>query len=233
MNYLLNNEQKINDIIFAHRNKNYGAYQIRSDYGNTVFKSIFIMLMGIASVIYVAYYFSRVDNIKKSPVIDGQLADLKKIYEIPIDLEPKKPKEIQTLETSKPKSSSPSQAISTLIKDSVSANTNTAINETTALMSKNTSSIDGSDGSADSKSLTIGNSKTATVTANKEPVIIPDSSPEFEGGLSALYAFLGSKLVYPEAARDGGIEGTVYVRFIVDEEGEVGGLSLQNKKGFG
>ena len=39
MNPLLNNEQGMTELIFAHRNKAYGAYQIRSHYGETTLKS--------------------------------------------------------------------------------------------------------------------------------------------------------------------------------------------------
>src|SRR5262249_20566920 len=45
--------------------------------------------------------------------------------------------------------------------------------------------------------------------------------PEFEGGLKALYRFLGKNLRYPVAARNQGQEGTVMVRFVVDYTGTI------------
>lgn len=36
-----------------------------------------------------------------------------------------------------------------------------------------------------------------------------------------IFSFLGSNMKYPPMAKDAGISGTVYIRFIVDEKGEV------------
>lgn len=46
---------------------------------------------------------------------------------------------------------------------------------------------------------------------------IVDTMPEIVGGLSVLY----DKIEYPEIAMKNGVEGRVFVRFIVDENGEV------------
>ena len=45
--------------------------------------------------------------------------------------------------------------------------------------------------------------------------------PEFPGGIDALSKFIGDNLKYPDKSREAGIEGTVYTRFVVDEQGRV------------
>ena len=45
--------------------------------------------------------------------------------------------------------------------------------------------------------------------------------PEFPGGLEAMSKFIGENLKYPDKSREAGIEGTVYIRFIVDAQGRV------------
>lgn len=45
--------------------------------------------------------------------------------------------------------------------------------------------------------------------------------PSFRGGEKALMTYLRDNLRYPKAAEDKGIEGTVFVNFIVDEKGFV------------
>lgn len=47
--------------------------------------------------------------------------------------------------------------------------------------------------------------------------MIVEDPPELVGGLDGLQ----SRVVYPELARRAGIEGTVFVQFIVDERGGV------------
>lgn len=48
-----------------------------------------------------------------------------------------------------------------------------------------------------------------------------DVMPEFPGGESALMAYLGREITYPASARDEGIEGIVFVSFVVSAEGMI------------
>jgi TonB family protein len=45
--------------------------------------------------------------------------------------------------------------------------------------------------------------------------------PEFPGGDEARMEFLRNNVVYPEAARKAGVQGTVYVTFVVKEDGSI------------
>ena len=45
--------------------------------------------------------------------------------------------------------------------------------------------------------------------------------PEFPGGKGALNAFIRNTIKYPQAAKENGIQGTVYVRFTIEKNGEV------------
>ena len=60
---------------------------------------------------------------------------------------------------------------------------------------------------------------------------IVEDQPEFPGGLSAFYKFVGKTMKYPKQARRMGIEGKVYVRFIIDENGSV--TNVEAVKGIG
>ena len=62
MSYLVNNQQNLNEVIFANRNKSYGAYVIRSAYGNTIVKSLSIMILGFGTFMSLAFYFSNRNN---------------------------------------------------------------------------------------------------------------------------------------------------------------------------
>ncbi len=48
-----------------------------------------------------------------------------------------------------------------------------------------------------------------------------EKMPEYPGGVTPLFAFIKEHLVYPDFEKENGIEGTVYVRFTVTEEGKV------------
>ena len=55
----------------------------------------------------------------------------------------------------------------------------------------------------------------------KEVYTIVEVMPEFPGGRDSLWAFMVKQLEYPSEAKEQKIEGKVYVRFIVDEKGEL------------
>lgn len=53
-----------------------------------------------------------------------------------------------------------------------------------------------------------------------------DQQPKFPGGQDSLRKFIGRNLQYPTLARREGIEGTVYVMFMVSKEGSVTAVDL-------
>lgn len=55
---------------------------------------------------------------------------------------------------------------------------------------------------------------------------LADKMPEFPGGQEALMKFLGENIKYPEACREEGIEGRVYIGFVIDELGNVTNLEV-------
>lgn len=59
------------------------------------------------------------------------------------------------------------------------------------------------------------------VVDDTPPVRFAEKMPEFIGGMEALYAFLRENLVYPEVARNSGIQGTVLIEFVVERDGSI------------
>lgn len=69
-------------------------------------------------------------------------------------------------------------------------------------------------------------SREAAAPAEKyreEPMIftVVEVPPQFPGGDTALSRYLEENLIFPEKARKGGIEGTVYTTFIVETDGRI------------
>ncbi|MFC2100827.1 energy transducer TonB [Bacteroidota bacterium] len=58
-----------------------------------------------------------------------------------------------------------------------------------------------------------------------------DVIPEFNGGEQARKRFLSDNIDYPQIARESGIEGTVYVSFIVEPDGKLSNITV--KRGIG
>jgi TonB family protein len=53
-----------------------------------------------------------------------------------------------------------------------------------------------------------------------------DVMPEYKGGMEALMTYMGTSIAYPQAAKDEGVEGKVFVQFVVDTEGKVGQIEV-------
>lgn len=53
-----------------------------------------------------------------------------------------------------------------------------------------------------------------------------DIAPEYVGGQEALFKFLSNNLVYPEEAKNKGVEGTSYIAFTVNTDGSISDIHL-------
>jgi protein TonB len=50
---------------------------------------------------------------------------------------------------------------------------------------------------------------------------VVEQMPEFPGGEAALYKYLNSNIKYPQMEADAHIQGTVYLTFVVDKDGNI------------
>ena len=60
-------------------------------------------------------------------------------------------------------------------------------------------------------------------------IAIIEQEPTYPGGESALLEYLGNNIKYPAIARENGIEGTVYVEFIIAKDGSVTNVVAKRK----
>ena len=62
-------------------------------------------------------------------------------------------------------------------------------------------------------------------------IAVIEQPPTYPGGESALFKYLGNNIKYPAIARENGIEGTVYVEFVIAKDGSVTEANV--KRGIG
>jgi TonB family protein len=81
--------------------------------------------------------------------------------------------------------------------------------------------------------ITFGPSKPADQASAKAPAPPPpalpagyDEPPVFNGGETAMYKFINSKLIYPAVAKEKKLSGKVNLRFAVDVDGTITGISV-------
>jgi TonB family protein len=67
-----------------------------------------------------------------------------------------------------------------------------------------------------------------SVSASDEdkPALLVEKNPEFKGGLDAMLNFLKKNIRYPEKAKKSGVQGTVFVQFVVSKTGEISDVKI-------
>ena len=65
-----------------------------------------------------------------------------------------------------------------------------------------------------------------TLKKKDEVFVVVEQMPEFPGGLVALKEYIKANLQYPQAALEKGIEGKVYVNFMVSKTGAVSDVKV-------
>ena len=62
---------------------------------------------------------------------------------------------------------------------------------------------------------------------------VPEQMPNFPGGEMALMNYISERLVFPSEAKEVGVEGRVYVGFVVMEDGSLSCFKVLNGLGYG
>lgn len=67
----------------------------------------------------------------------------------------------------------------------------------------------------------------------EEIFLVVESQPSFPGGDDALYKYLADNLRYPREAREAGIQGRVFVSFVVEKDGSISNVKVLRGIGGG
>lgn len=68
---------------------------------------------------------------------------------------------------------------------------------------------------------------------NKPIFTIAEQNPEFRGGQAELYKWLAKNIQYPLEAKKNKIEGRVFVKFVIEDTGEIGEVKVMQGIGYG
>ena len=88
------------------------------------------------------------------------------------------------------------------------------------------------------KNISYQESPDSELTAQTNPedeifTIVEEPPSPKEGGMPALYQYIGNTLRYPKEAKDQKVEGKVFVQFIIDKEGHVTDVEVVRGIGHG
>ncbi|MEP2024780.1 MAG: energy transducer TonB [Reichenbachiella sp.] len=55
---------------------------------------------------------------------------------------------------------------------------------------------------------------------------LADEQPTYPGGMSAFFKYIQTNLQYPEAAKAAGVEGRVFVEYVIEKNGSISGTKI-------
>ncbi len=208
--------ESFNELVFENRNKEYGAYAIRSSYNQTVAKSLSIVL-GVICVLLFSSFMMKNNN----AVPDDGLIDIDSTLTVLIDVTP--PVDIpipeKLIKNPEPPKSDNINFQATDKKDD-----QTVKPVDLAIQSNSQTDGKGADSAAagtETHNIFIAKPK------SKEIVKVPDQMPSLEN----MSSIISKILRYPPVAVENATSGMVYVTFVVETDGSVS--NIQILKGIG
>jgi periplasmic protein TonB len=207
------------DIVFEGKNKAYGAYALRHRSFNRHRYAIILVTIIFLLALFVPGFIKIVMPKNKERMVEvTSLSDLK--------MEQAKPKENLITAPPPPPLKSSIKFTPPVIKpdEEVAADdeikTQEELNETKVTISvadvKGTDEENGVDVAELNQ-----NQEIAQEPVEEEVFLIVEQMPEFPGGETALRTYIAKNIKYPATAQEMGIQGKVYVTFIVDSNGNV------------
>jgi periplasmic protein TonB len=223
MNLTWNNatSDKRNDIVFEGRNQNYGAYQIRRSYNRTLTAVITGLVCFSASLFGLKSYIDNQPTVIEPPKKEYTNTP----FDYTPDLPEKKMPPIELPPTAAPLAAT-TQFVPPVIDDNADENTRTQddVNNTTV----SNVTHDGDSTSVDPPIVGIptGTGSGVTEIEGPETFIVVEEMPEFIGGTSAMAKFIQSNLQYPTDARELGLGGKCFLKFVVSGSGEISNVEV-------
>ena len=216
------------DMVFEGRNKSYGGYNLRRIYESHIMRALLIGGLAFIVGMCLPMIYTKVLGTRTATAVDVNLSKIDKAKEEVKKVEIKKPKELEK----KPEPKAQVKFIPPVVKkdDEVKREEPPPIIDS-SLFKKKISTVD------------VKGAETQTNT-KAEPVIEKEPEPEKkvedeqiysfveqeasfgEGGKDAAVKWIQQNITYPAIARENGLQGKVFITFVVGKNGKVGDVSV-------
>lgn len=225
MKNLVCSKLSLDDLVFEHRNKAYGAFVMRKNYSKTMTRSLLLAILffvaaflspGFIQSFYLNDQTSFISNEDKIHEIVSSPVFAKVIVQSS-DEDPNPPK-VKKAATS----GLPTQVVDDIdrpLNNPTSEHVDNYNPKNDHLMGVGIGMNDTLYGNSDSGN--VGNNNPFGVSSSDEVFLVPDELPVFGEGRESLNRYLEKTISFPQLAKDNRIEGKVIIEFIIDKNGEV------------
>lgn len=226
------------ELVFEGRNKEYGAYYLRSKAGTRQLKGIIGILLLILAIGLAVFVQSKVkEAINAGRDLDAELAtefaDLKddepkkeEKKEIKQEYEEVKP-EIQKVAVKASMAFTVPEIVDQVDESRKLKNQEELNRSNIAIASVDYKGDENGKGTIDDlKDNQVAGGNQAAPEEDSKVYTVVEQEPAFPGGNDALLAYVSKNIRYPESAKEMDIQGKVVLRFVVLENGSVGDVQV-------
>lgn len=232
----------LDEMVFADRNKLYGAYFLRTNYSKYLTRALTVGTLIFGTIVGGAWGYNK--------YIAPRLAE-NELNAVEIDLEalkqleePEEEPELPPPPPPEPPPPPPEVAQIKFLPPEPKADEKVIIEEPPpkveeaekAVISKKTE-----EGAAPITNFTPPPPPPPAITkpaglgkAKEEEIFTTvEQNPEFPGGISQMYKYISENMKYPSAAQRANVSGKVFVKFVVEKDGSIGDIQILKGIGFG
>lgn len=217
------NNVDFDELVFEKRNKFYGAYLLRKKYDEHLLSSLLIGVALMGSVVAIPYIASLFDPAKPVAQTDSGTPPHPTIITLEnVIFEKEQPKTTSTGQLARAGGQSQTVASRTLVLSNT-ANFPTQEELNGVQPGLNTHPGDGDiiGGGGGEGGDCLDCPETGDGGGDMNKFTPFEVAPKYPGGDEAMYEFLRKNIHYPERAKQLGVEGIVYIQFVVDEYGNI------------
>jgi len=206
----LTNVPSFDDLVFENRNKEYGAYKIRKKYNRTVLWAMLVGTIIISTAIITPYVMASVSQKRIQKVEKAVQAQMENLDQPREEIAPPPPPPPPPAEAQ-----AQVKYVAPVVVDSVKAEDKTEL-----------ATID------DVKETVTDEAVVEVVEEVKEEVqeevkeeevfLVVEEMPSFgTGDANEFRTYVSANMKYPEVAAENGIQGRVFVQFVVEPDGSI------------
>ena len=209
-----------NEAVFAHRNRAYGAYVLRSGYN----KRMTLILGGLVALAALAFVATIIiKNLPNEEVRKPKVSDKNFTIAPPKDEVPPPPP--PTTPPPPPMSQTTAFIAPVAEDDYVEEELVSQAELENTTISTETNEGDDVWGLAETQE--DGPAMADNTPVFEEVVDVAEEDAEFPGGYDKMNAFINTTINYPDEAIELGVKGRVVVRFVVEKDGRISNASVE------
>ena len=228
------------DLVFEGKNQEFGAYQLRKSSDKRHNLAMLYVLIGLAVVGAILFSLSIYNDYRAEieaaeakeraeKMSAAQLAQMEEVEEVE--------EEVEEQRFEQPEIEVPQEVLATVQVTQIAIvdaeEVKNEVMDMEAQKEDNTArGVVNQEGSDDADKFQAVAEQVVVKEPEPEPVkeeeifVAVEQQPEFPGGTAALMKWLGNNVRYPQMALENGISGRVIVKFVVEKDGSVSGVTL-------